>query len=79
MRRKDVINELTKEGNQKRSLYPKWVQSGRMKREEAKRRIELTDCALACFEAITDAEFQALLNRLEIKKGEKMIQGNLFE
>jgi len=79
MKRKDVINELRKEGNQKRSLYPKWVQSGKMKRDEAKRRIELMDCALACFQAITDSEFQALLNRLEIKKGKEMIQGNLFE
>ena len=79
MKRKDVINELLKEGNQKRSLYPKRVQSGKMKREEAKRRIELTDLATAIFQAITDTEFQSLLKRLEIKKGKEMIQGNLFE
>ena len=65
--RADVVAELQREQAMRERCYPKWLKAGTLKRDAAERQYRGTRTALRVIDAMTDQEFNELLERAKAK------------
>lgn len=63
MKKKEAQEELERELSMRRSLYPKWIQSGSLHADTAKRQLDRMNATLSVIKAMTEDEFLELLDR----------------
>ena len=73
---KDLIREINRENNTRERVYPRWIQNGKIHKDLAKRRMQRSRMIESILREMTDEEFTALVDRIEIKR--EQTQSKLF-